>query len=92
MGSQELFLAGQWWLTPVILATQEIESKRIKVQSQPPQIVQETPSQRNPSQKRVGGVTQGVGPEFKLQYHKKKKELFPLAHLNTSSSQFQPPK
>jgi hypothetical protein len=24
--------------------------------------------------KRVGGVVQGVGPEFKPQYHKKKKE------------------
>jgi hypothetical protein len=25
-------------------------------------------------QKRDGGVAQGIGPEFKLQYHKKKKE------------------
>jgi hypothetical protein len=29
--------------------------------------------EKNPSQKRVGGVAQGVGPEFKPQYHKKKK-------------------
>jgi hypothetical protein len=28
---------------------------------------------KNPSQERVGGVTQGVGPEFKPQYQKKKK-------------------
>jgi hypothetical protein len=31
------------------------------------------PISRNPSQKRAGGVAQGVGPEFKSQYHKKKK-------------------
>jgi hypothetical protein len=30
------------WLTPAILATQEAEIRRIKVQSQPRQIVQET--------------------------------------------------
>jgi hypothetical protein len=28
-----------WWLTPVILATQEAEIKRIAVRSQPGQIV-----------------------------------------------------
>jgi hypothetical protein len=27
---------------------------------------------KNPSQKRAGGVAQGVGPEFKLQYLKNK--------------------
>jgi hypothetical protein len=31
-----------WWPTPVILATQEAEIKRIVVQSQPQQIVHET--------------------------------------------------
>jgi hypothetical protein len=33
--------------------------------------------------KRAGGVTQGIGPEFKPQYHKKKKENKtenPLSH------------
>jgi hypothetical protein len=29
---------------------------------------------KNPSQKRAAGVAQGVGPEFKLQYRKKKKK------------------
>jgi hypothetical protein len=29
---------------------------------------------RDPSQKRAGGVAQGVNPEFKTQYHKKKKK------------------
>jgi hypothetical protein len=42
---------------------------RIVVQSQPRQIGQETISQKNPPQKRAGGVAQGIGPEFKPQYH-----------------------
>jgi hypothetical protein len=28
-----------------------------------------------PSHKRAGGVAQDIGPEFKPQYHKKKKEF-----------------
>jgi hypothetical protein len=36
------YLTGHWWLTPVILATQEAEIRRIMVQSQPRQIVHET--------------------------------------------------
>jgi hypothetical protein len=60
--------AGCWWLTPIILATQEAEIRRIMVGSQPRQIVYETLSQKSPSQKRAGGVAQGVGPEFKHKY------------------------
>jgi hypothetical protein len=30
--------------------------------------------EKNPSQKRAGGVAQSVGLEFKPQYHKKKKK------------------
>jgi hypothetical protein len=58
------------WLTPVILATQEAEISRIVVQSQSRQIVCKTLSQKKKkkSQKRAGGVAQGVGPEFKPQY------------------------
>jgi hypothetical protein len=35
------FLAGHWWLTPVILATQEAGIRKITVPSQPEQIVLE---------------------------------------------------
>jgi hypothetical protein len=66
--------AGYWWLTPVILATQEAEIRRISVQSHPGQIVHEILSQNNPSQKRAGGVAQGVGPEFKPPVPQKKKK------------------
>jgi hypothetical protein len=43
------------------------------VQSQPGQIVRETLSRKTLHKKRVGGVAQDVGPEFKPQYWKKKK-------------------
>jgi hypothetical protein len=38
-----------------------------EIQTQPRQIVQETLSQKSPSQERAGGVAQGVDPEFKPQ-------------------------
>jgi hypothetical protein len=59
--------ARRWWLIPVILGSQEAETRRIVIQSQPWQIVLETLSQKNPSQKRSGGVAQGVVSEFKPQ-------------------------
>jgi hypothetical protein len=49
--------AWRQWLTLVILATQEPEIRRITVQSQPGQIVQEILSQNKLSQKRAGEVT-----------------------------------
>jgi hypothetical protein len=46
--------------TPVILATQEAEIRRIVVPSQPGQIVCETLSRKYPIQKKAGGVAQAV--------------------------------
>jgi hypothetical protein len=54
-----------WWFTFVILATQEAKIRRITVRSQSRQIAREFLSLKNLSQKRAGGVAQGVGPEFK---------------------------
>jgi hypothetical protein len=62
--SKDTSIAGGWGLTPVIPTTQEAESRRTVVQSQPGQIVCGTLSQKNkktnkkknPSQKRPGGV------------------------------------
>jgi hypothetical protein len=68
MSSRLKMEAERWWLTPRILATCEAEIRRIAVQGQPRQIVRETLSRRKISQKRPGGVAQGVGPEFKPQY------------------------
>jgi hypothetical protein len=50
------------------VATQEAEIRKILVQSQLGQIVLETLSRKNPSQRRADGAAQGVGPEFKAQY------------------------
>jgi hypothetical protein len=44
------------------------------IRSQPGQIVLETLSLKKKSLKRAVGVAQGVGPEFKSQYAKKKKK------------------
>jgi hypothetical protein len=55
------------------------------VRSQPRQIVRETLSQKSPSQKRVGGVVQGVGLEFKaliLQNKGKKRESYMILNMN----------
>jgi hypothetical protein len=54
------------------------------VQSQPGEIVHELLSQKKPSQRIAGRVAQGVGPEFKPQYCKKKKnQLCEAGHGST---------
>jgi hypothetical protein len=61
---------------PIILSIQEAEIWKITVQSHTRQIVHETLTQKNPQQKMAGGVAQGIGPEFKPQYHKKRELQF----------------
>jgi hypothetical protein len=65
-----------WWFMPIILSIQEAEIWKITVQSHTRQIVHETLTQKNPQQKMAGGVAQGIGPEFKPQYHKKRELQF----------------
>jgi hypothetical protein len=66
---------------PVILATQEGEIRRIKVQKQPGRIVHETLSPKYPRQNRAGGLVEHLSskheaqpPRFKPQYYQKKKK------------------
>jgi hypothetical protein len=58
---------------PVILATQEAEIRRIALRSQPRENSFLRPYfKKTHHQKRIGGVAQGVGLVFKLQYHTQK--------------------
>jgi hypothetical protein len=43
---------GHWWLTPIILATQEAEIRRMAVQSHPRQIIPRAPILRKPFTKK----------------------------------------
>jgi hypothetical protein len=59
----------------VILAIQEAEIRRIRVQSQPQANSSQDPIlKKNNHKKRTGGVAQSVGPEFTCQYCKEKKK------------------
>jgi hypothetical protein len=42
-----------WWITPIILATQEAETRRIMVPGQPWQIIHETLSRKYPTLNRA---------------------------------------
>jgi hypothetical protein len=72
-----LFWARCWCLTPRILATQEAEIRKITVGSQPWQIVffRDPILKKTHHNNRAGRVAQGVGPEWKPQYYKKKKKI-----------------
>jgi hypothetical protein len=67
---------------PVILATHEAEIRKIAVWSQLRQIVSKTLSWKNSS----GGVAQGVEPEFKPQYWKKKKKTILVGSAKIAQS------
>jgi hypothetical protein len=86
-------VAKHWWLTPVILVTQEAEIRRIVVQSQLGQTVHETLSRKTLHKKkkkrRAGKVVHGVVPEFKPQYYKNRKKensLVVVIHCCNSST------
>jgi hypothetical protein len=68
-GKKSVRYGGSHLLIPT---TQEAEIRRTAVQSQSREVVHKILSQKNPSQKRAGGVAEAVGPEFKLWYHKNK--------------------
>jgi hypothetical protein len=53
---------------PVILPTQEERSGGSWFEASLGKQFHETLPRKNPSQKRAGGVIQGVGPELKSQY------------------------
>jgi hypothetical protein len=59
---------------PIILTTQEADIRRILIQSQSRANSSRDPISKNLSQKRASGVAQGVVPEFKPQYCKKRKK------------------
>jgi hypothetical protein len=67
--------SGRRWLTPVILATQEVEIRRNSGSKPTWANSSRDPILKNTSPERAGGVAQGVGPEFKYQYCKKKKKV-----------------
>jgi hypothetical protein len=60
----------------VVHACKEAAIRRIVVQSPPRQRLKGIPCQKEnkqtPSHKKSGEVDQGVGPDFKPQYHQKK--------------------
>jgi hypothetical protein len=60
------------WLTPTIVATQRSERSQFEA-SLVKQFVRPYLKKKK-SQKRAGEVTQGIGPDFKPQYQKKKKK------------------
>jgi hypothetical protein len=57
----------------VFLATREAEIRRIAVHSQTRQIVHETLSRKNPSQKSAGGVALSSNPSAAKQQQQQKK-------------------
>jgi hypothetical protein len=57
-------MAGFQWITPVILATEEAEIRRISGLKPARQIVCKTLSQKALHKNRAGRVAQSEGPEF----------------------------
>jgi hypothetical protein len=55
-----MFTARRWWVMSLILVTREAEIRRIEVHSQCRQVVHKYPSQKCPTEKRIGRVAQVV--------------------------------
>jgi hypothetical protein len=58
IGVKNYVVVGHWWLTLIILATQEAEIRRIMVWSQLGQAVSKTLSHKNPLHKRIKGLVE----------------------------------
>jgi hypothetical protein len=84
-GRQKLEGAGRRWLTPVILAIQEAEIRRVTVRSQPGQIIRETLAQKPLHKNRAGEMAQGESPEFKPKYRKNKNKKKQLGSFSEGS-------
>jgi hypothetical protein len=72
---------------PVILTTQEAETRRIEVRSQPGQIVHKSKMDWRCGSISTTPALQAWRPEFKPQYRKRKK----ISTLGPSSQSFSPP-
>jgi hypothetical protein len=72
----------------IILATREAEIRRIALKASPDKSFVRPYLEKNPTQKRAGGVAQGVGPEFKLQYWKTKNKTISFSLLIHDSNTF----
>jgi hypothetical protein len=61
-------LARHWWLTPVILAIQEAEIRRMGFEASSGKQFTRPYLEKTHHKKRAGGVVQGEDPEFKPQH------------------------
>jgi hypothetical protein len=78
--SESNLWVGQWWLTPIILAIQEAEIRRIvKLR----EIIHETLSWKYPSQKRAGEEAQAVEREAHVQTTNDRYFTLPIWHSLT---------
>jgi hypothetical protein len=75
IGAQNQAGVGCWWLTPIILATQEAEIRRIGVQSQPGKQFISPYLGKTHHKNRVGGADQGVGPVHHRKILSQKKKI-----------------
>jgi hypothetical protein len=75
---------GSRWLTSVILELRRQRTGGLQFEANPSkELLKTNPSQKNPSQKRAGGVSQSVDPEFKPQYWQKKKKEGNSLHIDS---------